>query len=71
MPSAIPPWVSSETLLSTDGCSDFYRIIEYYGQMKGIDPEDYEDFEDELQEELCGDDELYKKVLKQYINDNY
>ena len=58
-------------LISTDGCSDFYDILKYYGQMKGIDPEDFDDLEDDLQMELCEDDELYKKVLRQYINDTY
>ena len=58
-------------LISTDGCSDFYDILKYYGQMKGIDPEDFDDLEDDLQYELCSDDELYGKVLRQYINDTY
>ena len=60
-----------QLIINTDGCSDFYDLLRYYGQMKGIDPEDFDDLEDDLQMELCDDEELYKKVLRQYINDTY
>jgi hypothetical protein len=60
-----------EELVFTDGCSDFYEVVQYYGQMKGIDPEDYEDEEDELQSELCHDDDLCLKVVKEYVDSTY
>lgn len=61
----------TDTIIFTDGCSDFYEIVKYYGQMKGIDPEDYEDEEDELQSELCQDDDLCLKVVKEYVDSTY
>ncbi len=60
-----------DVICSTDGCSDFYEIIKFYGMMKGIDPEDFEDFEDELQEELCSDDDLCHRVVLEYVKRNY
>lgn len=59
-------------LISTDGCSDFYEMIKYYGQMKGIDPEDFEDYEDELQEEFCSmDDKECREIIKKYVQETY
>jgi hypothetical protein len=60
-----------EVIRSTDGCSDFYEIVQFYGQMKGIDPEDFEDYEDELQEELCTNDSLRHEVVVEYVKRNY
>ena len=60
-----------EDLVFTDGCSDFYEIVRYYGQIKGIDPEDYEDEEYDLQCELCQDDELCLKITKEYVENTY
>lgn len=66
------------TIISTDGCSDFTEIVDYY--YKNIDKsalcEDYENCdEDELrdlaQEKLLADDELFKKILKEYIDTRY
>ena len=66
------------TLVSTDGCSDLYEIIDYY--YKNVDKselcEDYENCdEDELkdlaQEKLLADDEVFKKILKEYIDKKY
>ena len=59
-------------LISTDGCSDFYEILKFYGRLKGIDPEDFEDYEDELQEELCElDDQIRLDIIKHYVHDMY
>lgn len=64
-----------EILISTDGCSDFYEIVTYYGVFyKGEDVEDFDcdsDNFDDYQEELCSDNDLFEKVLKEYINDTY
>jgi hypothetical protein len=65
----------TDTIISTDGCSDFYEIITYYGVFyKGEDVEDFNydsDNFDDYQEELCNDEDLFEKVLKEYINDTY
>jgi hypothetical protein len=59
-------------LISTDGCSDFYEIIKFYGQVKGIEPEDFEDCEDDLTEEFCNlDDHLRLDIIRQYVQYNY
>jgi hypothetical protein len=59
-------------LISTDGCSDFYEIIKFYGQVKGIEPEDFEDYEDELTEEFCElEDPLRLTLIRQYVNEMY
>ena len=60
-----------EVIRSTDGCSDFSEIIKFYGMMKGIDPEDIEDLEDDLQDELYGDNDLCHKVIVEYVKCNY
>lgn len=69
------PDYEGEILISTDGCSDFYEIITYYGIFyKGEDPDNFDcdsDSFDDYQEELCNDDDLFEKVLKEYINDTY
>lgn len=59
-----------ETLLFTDGCSDYFDIVRYYCEQQGYDSED-EDINSRVQEELFGDDELFKKVVKEYVKDNY
>lgn len=69
----------TDTIISTDGCSDFYEIIKYYSVMyKNKDVEEVEDVDwlysdesDEFQEELFNDDELSKKVIREYILDTY
>ena len=59
-------------LVYTDGCSDFYEIIQFYGQVKGIEPEDFEDYEDDLTEEFCNlDDPLRLTLIRQYVNEMY
>ncbi len=67
-----------ETLISTDGCSDFSEIVDCYYQNvdKGELCEDYESCNEEelrelAQEKLLSDEELFKKVLKEYIEKNY
>ena len=62
-----------DCLVYTDGCSDFPEICQFYGQLKGIDPEDYDDdTEYELQVELCDmDDDKCKEIIRQYIKENY
>ena len=59
-----------ETLISTDGCTDNVDIIHYYGNQNGLDTED-DDVYYEVQEELFNDEDLYTKVLKDYINNTY
>ena len=59
-----------ETLISTDGCTDNVDLIHFYGRQKGLDTKDSEVYY-EVQEELFEDEELYKKVLKDYINETY
>lgn len=59
-------------LISTDGCSDFYDILKFYGRLKGISSEDFEDYEDDLQDEFCElEDTLRLDLIKQYVHDMY
>ena len=68
-----------ETIISTDGCSDVFEVVKYYGVMyKNVDCENISDVEwlysdefEEYQEELMNDEELWKKVLREYILDTY
>ncbi len=55
-----------ETIMSTDGCSDNFELIEFYCQSVGIEADDY-DAIDEAEQKLFNDEELYAKVLKEYI----
>ena len=64
------PKFQSEIILSTDGCSDNVDIIHYYGRKKGLDTSD-DDIYYDIEEELFNNEELYEKVLKDYINDTY
>jgi hypothetical protein len=57
-------------IISTDGCSDNADIVHYYGSQKGLDTKD-DDVYYELEEELFDNEDLYKKVLKEYINATY
>ncbi len=69
----------TETIISTDGCSDFYEIIKYYSVMyknKEVEEVDdidwlYSDESEEFQEELFNDEELSRKVIREYILDTY
>lgn len=59
-------------LISTDGCSDLYGIVKFYGRLKGISSEDFEDYEDDLQEEFCNlDDDLRLDIIKRFVHDVY
>ena len=61
-----------ENLVSTDGCSDCFELVRFYCQMKGLEPEDVDDdVEYELQCELCEDNELFQKVVKEYVRTTY
>ena len=70
---------TTETFLFTDGCSDYYEIIRYHCGDEP-DPDNYED-EDEYNnamseyeakaDELRSDNELFDKVLKEYIVSAY
>lgn len=64
------PKYRSEIILSTDGCSDNVDIVHFYGKQKGLDTSDDNIYYD-IEEELFNDEELYKKVLKDYINNTY
>ena len=61
---------NTSVLISTDGCSDNVDIVHYYGKQKGLDTTDDDVYYD-LEEELFNDEELYEKVLKDYIRDTY
>jgi hypothetical protein len=69
----------TETLIWTDGCSDFYEIVRYYSVFyKDKDIEEVSDHDwlftdeyDEFYEELTSDDELCEKVIKEYVQDTY
>lgn len=61
---------NKSVIISTDGCSDNDDIVHYYGKKKGLNTSDDDVFY-ELQEELFNDEELYEKVLKEYIKANY
>jgi hypothetical protein len=68
-----------DTLISTDGCSDFYEIVRYYSVFyKNKDIEEVSEHEwlftdeyDEFYEELNDDEDLWNKVTKEYVQDTY
>lgn len=68
-----------ETIISTDGCSDVFEIVKYYGvTYKNIDCEDisdrdwlYSDEFEDCQDELMNDEDLWRKVLREYVLDTY
>jgi hypothetical protein len=57
-------------IISSDGCSDFYDLVHYYGNIKGVDTLDDMIF-DEVNNELMSDEELFYKVLRDYIKHTY
>ena len=59
-----------EIILFTDGCSDNYEIIDYYCKSVGIEADD-DDARYNVEEKLFNDEELYLKVVKDYIKYNY
>ena len=59
-----------ETLYYTDGCSDNFELIRFYCEMHGLDAED-DDVNEEVQNKLWNNDEVYKETLKKYIALNY
>ena len=59
-----------ETIFFTDGCSDNFELIEFYCRRIGIEADDYDAIE-EAEEKLFNDEELYLKILKDYIKCNY
>jgi hypothetical protein len=69
----------TDTLISTDGCSDFYEIVRYYSVFyKNKDIEEVSEHEwlftdeyDEFYEELNDDEDLWNKVTKEYVQDTY
>lgn len=68
-----------ETIIYTDGQSDYYDIVNYYSVVyKNRDSEEVNDddwttsdefYED--QQELIEDDKLYDKVVKEYVQETY
>ena len=64
------PQFSSEIILFTDGCSDNVNIVHFYGKQKGLDTSEDAIYYD-LEAELFKDEDLYEKVLKDYINNTY
>ena len=69
----------TETIISTDGCSDLYEIVKYYSVFyKNKEVEEvignnwlFTDECDEFSEELTSNEELCKKVTKEYVRDTY
>lgn len=59
-----------ETISYTDGCSDNFELIEFYCRQIGIEADD-EDAIYDAEEKLFNDEELYMKVLKNYIKIYY
>ena len=59
-----------ETIMSTDGCSDNTEIIRFYCQMENLDPEDDDHYE-MAQEVIMNDEDIYLRVLKEYISCYY
>lgn len=60
----------SPRLIVTDGCSDNVDVVHYYGQKNGLNTEDDDTFYS-VQDSLFDDEELYQKVIRDYINDTY
>lgn len=68
-----------ETIISTDGCSDYPEIVRYYSVMyKNCDIDEVSDsdwvYGDEFyeyDEELTDDDDLYNRVVKEYVQETY
>ena len=69
----------TETIIWTDGCSDLYDIVRYYSvhyKNKDVDEVSEHDWlftdeYDEFYEELTSDEELFEKVIKEYVRDTY
>ena len=69
----------TETIIWTDGCSDSYEIVRYYSvnyKNKDVDEVSEHDWlftdeYDDFYEELTSDEELFEKVIKEYVRDNY
>ena len=69
----------TKTIISTDGCSDFCEVVRYYSVFyKNKEVEEvignnwfFTDECDEFSEELTSNEELCKKVTKEYVRDTY
>jgi hypothetical protein len=61
----------TEQIIWTDGCSDFAEVVIYYSVFyKNKERDTLSDDEyDEYYSELCSDDELCTKVVREYVND--
>ena len=57
----------SNCLLFTDGCSDWVDMIDFWIEYKGLDEND----RDQIEEDIQNDETLFQKVLKKYINETY
>jgi hypothetical protein len=66
-------------LLSTDGCSEYQDIVRYYGMVvKGKDSDEVNEYDwvftdeyDDYYEELMNDNDLFERMCKDYIRDNF
>jgi hypothetical protein len=72
-------YFEGECILSTDGQSDSYAVLSYHCGDRP-EPDDYDDdeeYEDALTEyrdktdEFMQDDELYRKVVAEYVKSTY
>ena len=66
-----------EIIYSTDGCSDNFEVVDFYIQNYIIEDIDVNDFDDEdeyrdaVSEKFYNDEDLYEKVIKDYIRFTY
>lgn len=69
----------TETIICTNGCSDIYEVVRYYAVMyKNCSCEDVSEYcwydTDEYEEyfdELTTNDELWTKIVKEYVSNTY
>lgn len=71
-------YFDSESILFTDGCSDYHAIIEYYcGEEPDCDDYDEEEYEqalaayEEKVDEIRSNNELFGKILREYVVATY
>jgi len=57
----------SNCILFTDGCSDWIDMVDFWIEYKGLDEND----RDQIEEDIQNDETLFQKVLKKYINFTY
>ena len=67
----------TETIISTDGQSDVYEIVQFFMDCYELEnylsdiPDDEDKLKYEVQELLFSNDELFDKVMREYIEGTY